>query len=69
MLDKLDEHVPVYKVVDKVDQVVPSFALFIIIIIILLLLIGIGIFGIINTLVVCAGLAFLTAFIYLFLKI
>jgi len=31
--------------------------------------IGIGIFGIINTLVVCAGLAFLTAFIYLFLKI
>jgi hypothetical protein len=48
MLDKLDEHVPVYKVVDKVDQVVPSFALFIIIIIILLLLLGIGLFGLVG---------------------
>ncbi len=44
-LDKLDEHLPVYKVVDKVDNVVPSFALLLILIFIIFLLLILTTFG------------------------
>jgi hypothetical protein len=46
-LDKIDEHIPVYKVVDKIDNVVPSFALLLILIFILILLLIIGSFGLV----------------------
>lgn len=34
-LDKIDQHVPIYKVIDKIDTVVPSFAVFIALILLL----------------------------------
>lgn len=43
--DKVNEHVPVYGVIDAVDKVVPSFALFLILIIFLLLFSGIILFA------------------------
>ncbi|MBT4191793.1 MAG: hypothetical protein HOE11_00645, partial [Candidatus Diapherotrites archaeon] len=48
MLDKIDAHIPIYKVVDKIDNVVPSFALLLIIILILVLLAGVSAFGVIG---------------------
>ncbi|MFA5930874.1 MAG: hypothetical protein WC821_01020 [archaeon] len=47
--DKIDAHVPVYKVIDPVDNIVPSFALFLILIFLTLLLLGMGLFGIVGT--------------------
>ena len=38
ILDRIDAHVPIYKVVDKIDGVVPSFALFIALVALLVLL-------------------------------
>ena len=37
-LDRLDEHIPVYKIVDRVDAVVPSFALFLVLIVLILII-------------------------------
>ncbi len=45
-LDKIDEHLPIYKIVDRVDEIVPSFALLIVLVIILLLLFGLSLFAI-----------------------
>ncbi|HNV01624.1 MAG TPA: hypothetical protein PKK60_04325, partial [archaeon] len=38
--DKVNEHLPVYTIIDKVDAIVPSFVLFLILILFLLLFIG-----------------------------
>ncbi|HNV01347.1 MAG TPA: hypothetical protein PKK60_02890, partial [archaeon] len=48
-LDKIDAHLPIYKVIDPIDQVFPSFALFLILFFILLLIISLGLFGIVGT--------------------
>ena len=48
-LDKIDSHVPIYSVVDRIDEIVPSFALLIVLAIILLLLVGISAFGLTQT--------------------
>ena len=47
-LDKADEHLPVYKIIDPIDNVIPSFALFLIIIFLVLLLTITGLFGIVT---------------------
>jgi|GEM_PF-1507694 len=47
-LDRIDEHLPIYKVVDKIDEVFPSFALFLILIFIILLSLLLGVFGFIG---------------------
>ena len=46
--DKIDSHIPVYKIIDPIDSIVPSFALFLILIFIILLLLGNLMFGIIS---------------------
>ncbi|MFA5763582.1 MAG: hypothetical protein WC915_02115 [archaeon] len=46
-LDKVDQHVPVYKVIDRIDEVVPSFALLIVLLLIIILLITISSFGLV----------------------
>ena len=46
--DKVDSHIPIYKVIDPIDAIVPSFALFLILIFITLLLLGNLMFGIIS---------------------
>jgi len=38
--DKVDAHVPVYKIIDPIDNVIPSFALFLIVIFLILLFVG-----------------------------
>jgi len=38
--DKVDAHIPVYKIIDPIDNVIPSFALFLIIIFLILLFVG-----------------------------
>jgi hypothetical protein len=43
--DKVDEHIPIYGVIDPIDNVIPSFALFLILIFLILLLIGGSILG------------------------
>ena len=45
MLDKIDEVIPIYKVVDPIDKVFPSFILFLLLILLLLLLLFWLIFG------------------------
>ncbi len=45
LLDKIDSHAPIYKVIDPIDQVFPSFALFLILFFILILLLTLGLFG------------------------
>ena len=45
LLDKIDARVPIYKVIDPIDQVFPSFALFLILFFILILLLTLGFFG------------------------
>ncbi|MFA5741341.1 MAG: hypothetical protein WC874_00535, partial [Candidatus Izemoplasmatales bacterium] len=47
-LDKVDEHLPVYGIIDRIDSVVPSFALFLVLIIIILLLLGLFMVGFIG---------------------
>jgi len=44
-LDKVDEHLPIYKVVDPIDEIFPSFALFLILIFILILALILGFAG------------------------
>ncbi|MFH1697388.1 MAG: carboxypeptidase-like regulatory domain-containing protein, partial [Candidatus Diapherotrites archaeon] len=39
-LDKIDEHIPIYKLIDPIDRVIPSFILFILFILLLLLLVA-----------------------------
>jgi LysM repeat protein len=43
--DKVDSHIPIYKVIDPIDGIVPSFALFLILIFILLLIFATTMFG------------------------
>lgn len=43
--DKVDAHIPVYKAIDPIDNVVPSFALFLIIIFLMLLMLTTNLFG------------------------
>ncbi|MFA6268412.1 MAG: hypothetical protein WC652_01235, partial [archaeon] len=43
--DSVDSHIPVYKIIDPIDNFVPTFALFLIIIFILLLLLSGGLFN------------------------
>lgn len=40
LLDKVDEKIPIYNIVDKVDNVVPSFILFLLVILFLIILTG-----------------------------
>ena len=47
-LDKIDEHIPIYKIVDPIDRVVPSFALFLILVFILLLVAAIAMMGMLS---------------------
>ena len=47
--DKIDSHVPIYKLIDPIDAIVPSFALFLILIFIVLLLLGNMMFGTMST--------------------
>jgi hypothetical protein len=49
LLDKIDTHLPIYKIIDPIDQVFPSFALFLILFFILILLLTLGIFGFAGT--------------------
>lgn len=44
-LDKVDEHIPVYKIIDPIDEIFPSFALFLILIFVLLLALILGFAG------------------------
>ncbi len=43
--DKVDAHIPVYKVIDPIDSVIPTFALFLIIIFLILLFAGYALLG------------------------
>ena len=37
LLDKIDKHAPIYKVIDPIDRVIPSFVLFLLVILFLLI--------------------------------
>jgi len=46
--DKVDSHIPIYKIIDPIDAIVPSFALFLILIFILLLLLATFMMGLVS---------------------
>ncbi len=48
-LDRIDEKLPIYKLVDPIDEVFPSFALFLILFFILILVLLLGVFGFTST--------------------
>ena len=48
LLDKIDAHIPIYKIVDRIDNIVPSFALLLIIVLILVFLVGVIAFGFVD---------------------
>ncbi|MDD4250957.1 MAG: LysM peptidoglycan-binding domain-containing protein [Candidatus ainarchaeum sp.] len=47
-LDKIDEHLPIYKIVDRIDDVAPSFALTLLLILVVLLLLIISMLGLVG---------------------
>jgi hypothetical protein len=47
--DKVDSKIPIYKIIDPIDGIVPSFALFLILIFILLLLVATSMMGFVNS--------------------
>ena len=47
--DKVDEHLPIYKIIDPIDNIIPSFALFLIVLFLFLLFVGFVLVGGITT--------------------